>query len=40
MICPCCNKKIIGFPALSRYSNIEICSDCGVEEALQNFLEK
>lgn len=26
---------IIGYPALSRYGHGDICSDCGVREALQ-----
>ena len=35
MKCPRCNKEIIGYPAISRVDNLtEICSDCGLDEAL------
>lgn len=37
-ICPRCKKTYKGYPALSRYDNVtEICSQCGVEEALNDF---
>lgn len=37
-ICPICKNKIVGYPALSRKDNkTEICSKCGVAEALQDF---
>lgn len=33
--CPKCGKKYYGYPALSREDNkTEICSKCGIEEAL------
>lgn len=33
--CPLCGKKYIGHPALSRKDNkTEICSDCGIREAI------
>lgn len=39
-ICPLCHKEIIGYPALSRRnSQIEICSNCGVLEALEDFIQ-
>ena len=33
-VCPRCNKRYVGFPALGRQENIEICSECGEREAL------
>ena len=34
-ICPQCGKEITSFPALSRRDNkTEICSKCGMEEAM------
>lgn len=37
-VCPVCGKKYKGFPALSRRDNkTEICSDCGVVEAFEDF---
>lgn len=37
-ICPRCNKKYSGYPAISRKDNkTEICSQCGTEEALEDF---
>ena len=37
-ICPACGKEYTGYPALSRKDNkTEICSDCGVREALEDF---
>lgn len=36
--CPKCSKKYYGYPALSREDNkTEICSECGVLEALRAF---
>ena len=38
--CPRCKKKFSGYPALSRVDNeTEICSDCGVEEAIEQFIQ-
>jgi hypothetical protein len=38
-ICPLCNCEIQGYPAISRKDNkTEICSLCGVLEALHDFL--
>lgn len=38
-ICPICNKKYLGYPALSRKDNkTEICSSCGQEEAVLQLL--
>lgn len=38
-ICPRCKNYIVGHPALSRVDNrTEICSDCGVLEALEAFI--
>ena len=35
-ICPKCKQQIFGHPAISRIDNkTEICSDCGVREALE-----
>lgn len=35
-ICPYCKQFIIGYPAISRRDNkTEICSNCGIIEALQ-----
>lgn len=37
-ICPLCNQEIHGYPAISRKDNrTEICSRCGVLEALHDF---
>ncbi len=37
-ICPLCNNKIEGYPALSRIDNeTKICSDCGRLEAIENY---
>jgi len=39
-ICPDCKKKYTGYPALSRKDNkTEICSNCGLKEAVQDFLK-
>ena len=36
--CPKCNKEKIEHPALSRRDNkTEICSQCGLEEAVEDF---
>lgn len=36
--CPKCGKKYYGYPALSREDNkTEICSECGIREALATF---
>ena len=38
-ICPRCNRKINGYPALSRHDNkTYICSECGVSEAMEDYL--
>ena len=38
-ICPKCHNYIVGHPALSRVDNrTEICSDCGLLEALEAFI--
>lgn len=34
-VCPRCGKKLGKYPALSRYANVDICSDCGVDEAFE-----
>jgi predicted RNA-binding Zn-ribbon protein involved in translation (DUF1610 family) len=40
MKCPICKKEIKGYPALSRKDNkTEICSSCGVKEALEQFIK-
>ena len=37
--CPKCKKDMGKYPALSRKDNkTEICSECGVKEALEAFL--
>ena len=39
--CPKCGKKYSGYHALSREDNkTEICSDCGVAEALKRYVEE
>lgn len=39
-ICPICKNKIIGRPALSRKDNkTKICSQCGMNEALEQFIK-
>lgn len=38
-VCPICKNSIIGYPAVSRKDNrTEICSACGIIEALQDFM--
>jgi len=38
--CPRCKKLFTGYPALSRKDNkTEICSPCGVEEAIEQFIQ-
>lgn len=38
--CPKCGNLYTGYPALSRRDNkTEICSDCGVREALEDFIK-
>ena len=37
-ICPICGREYTDYPALSRRDNAtEICPDCGVDEALDDF---
>ncbi len=37
-LCPYCKQAIVGYPALSRVDNrTEICSECGMLEALKVF---
>ena len=37
--CPRCKRMYRGYPALSRRDNeTEICSDCGVAEALSDYI--
>lgn len=37
-ICPICGKEYSEYPALSRRDNeTEICPDCGVREAMEDF---
>ena len=38
--CPRCSKTVTDYPALSRTDNkTEICSQCGTDEAMTNWLE-
>jgi len=38
--CPTCQKIVSDFPAISRRDNVtEICSQCGVDEALRDYYE-
>ena len=40
IVCPICKKRFYGYPAISRKDNqTEICADCAVEEALEDFLK-
>jgi len=37
--CPRCGVPVYGYPALSRVDNhTYICSDCGAEEAIRQFM--
>lgn len=37
--CPVCNKVVTGFPAISRTDNkTEICADCGVKQAVEQYV--
>lgn len=39
-ICPKCEREYDGYPALSRRDNkTEICPNCGVQEAIEDFLK-
>jgi len=39
--CPRCGIYYVGFPAISRKDNkTEICSNCGVSEAIEDFYER
>lgn len=35
--CPRCKGTIEGYPALSRRGPVDICNDCGTEEAMYDF---
>lgn len=37
-ICPRCGEYYNDYPALSRYYDVEICTNCGVDEAVRSFL--
>ena len=38
-ICPRCGKETADYPAISRTDNkTEICSQCGIDEAMSNWL--
>lgn len=39
-ICPRCGKTMDKYPALSRFANVDICSDCGVDEAFESIILK
>lgn len=40
-VCPICNKAYNKHPAISRVDNrTEICPECGIKEALRNFITK
>lgn len=32
-LCPRCGKAYLNYPALSRYFDLYICPDCGMDEA-------
>ena len=38
--CPRCGKLLRQYPALSRYADVKICSACGTEEALIDWVNK
>ena len=39
-ICPKCGKEYTDYPAISRRDNkTEICSDCSLEEALEDMVK-
>lgn len=39
-VCPICGREYTGYPALSRVDNkTEICPDCGVIEALEDYIK-
>ena len=40
-ICPRCGKEYDGYPAISRKDNkTEICSECGQDEAMEDFINE
>lgn len=39
-ICPRCGRELGNYPALSRYANVDICSECGTAEAFESMLTK
>ena len=39
LICPICGREYTDYPALSRRDNTtEICPDCGLNEAFEDFV--
>lgn len=36
-MCPRCNGILNEYPALSRHADVYICSDCGTEEAMEDY---
>ena len=38
--CPRCGNLYVGFPALSRRYNIDICPECGLDEAARDMTKK
>jgi len=38
--CPICKNKYVGYPAISRADNkTEICPQCGLKEALEDYVK-
>lgn len=37
MFCPRCGNMLGKYPAVSRYADVDICDDCGTEEAMMSF---
>lgn len=35
--CPKCQKRFTEYPAISRRDGSEICSECGIKEAVEDF---
>lgn len=37
-VCPRCAMRYTEHPAISRYADVEICPNCGLDEAIRGFL--
>lgn len=42
VLCPVCMQDLChaGYPAISRYEDVSICSDCARDEAIEEFFSQ